>query len=138
MKKILKILKMMFIKIIFVAGTLAVASWINRSVSHSTECWLYSLAGLISFLIFGETFLKKNFSRKSTETFLQICQGLIITFLIIFLISFTDVFNGPYGEICRWPLLINALILELFTIIPQLLMKNEGFYLYVLNIIDDD
>jgi len=123
--------KIVIIAIIFIAVT-KLTHWFD---GQSTVCWLYCLASLTSLLILGGTFFQKFFTIRVVREFLNLCQILAIFMFIIFLISFSDIFDGPYGSICRWPLFTSLLIWELFIVAGWIILKiNEGLFNLFFNI----
>ncbi len=72
--------------------------------------WLYTFAGVATFLIFGSLFLER-LKVEGAISFLNFTLLIALGLFVVFLISWTNVFNGPYGDICRWPAFVSSLLL---------------------------
>jgi len=108
MKK-MSLIKSFLIKALIICGLFFGLSFLPDQTG-SLASWLYTLAATASFLIIGDLFLERMES-KNLEKFFNFSSWLALVLFIVFLISWTDVFTGPYKDALRWPMLVSALII---------------------------
>jgi hypothetical protein len=91
-----------------------VAAYLGKT-GQSTDAttWYYATAGIIGFLIFSCQIV--NESMTAIDRFVKISMLAILPLVIVFLLSTTGCFDGPYAAFCGWPI---------FTIIMTVMFFN--------------
>jgi len=110
MKK-MSLAKSFLIKALIICGLFFGLSFLPNQTGLLAS-WLYTLAATASFLIIGNLFLERM-EPKNLEKLFNFSAWLALALFIIFLISWTDVFTGPYKDACRWPMLVSAITITL-------------------------
>lgn len=103
--------KSFLIKILVICGLFLGLSFLPEKTDLLSS-WLYTLAATTSFLIIGNLFLERM-EPKNLEKFFNLSSWLAFALFLVFLLSWTDIFTGPYKDACRWPMLVSALIIIL-------------------------
>lgn len=110
MEKRMSLLKSFLIKAFIIAGLFFGLSFLPKSTNGLSS--LYALAATASYLMIGVFFIERA-KIKVVINLLNFTLLLTLGLFLVFLISWFDVFTGPYGDACRWPVLHSALILDL-------------------------
>jgi len=110
MEKRMSLLKSFAIKAFIIFGLFFGLSFIPDSTNGLPG--LYTLASTISYLIIGALFIERAKISVIT-TLLNATLIISLGLFLVFIISWFNVFTGPYGDACRWPVLYSALILDL-------------------------
>jgi len=111
MKKKMSLAKSLLIKILVICGLFFGLSFLPDRTGLLAS-WLYTLAVTASFLIIGNLFLERM-EPKNLEKFFNFSSWLALVLFLVFLISWTDIFTGPYKDACRWPMLVSAILIIL-------------------------
>ncbi len=118
MKKKMSLVKSLSIKALIICGLFFGLSFLPEK-SDLLASWLYSLTATASFLIIGSLFLERM-EQKNMGKFFNFSNGLAFILLLVFAISWTDVFTEPYKDLIRWPMLISALIIFIAVFFGQM------------------
>jgi len=111
MKDKMSVTKSFLIKALVICGLFFGLSLLPEK-TNLLASWLYTLATTASFLIIGNLFLERM-EPKNLEKLFDFSSWLALVLFIIFLISWTDIFTGPYKDACRWPMLVSAITITL-------------------------
>lgn len=111
MEKRMNLLLSLAIKLAITAGLFCLAYLLTNqlSLNPSASTWLYTAAGLISYLMFGILF--DRLSQNAWAKFMDFNFILITILFIVAFISLFEVFTGPAGYFCGWPAFVSAIII---------------------------
>lgn len=70
--------------------------------------WYYSVAIIFDLLFIG--YLIFNFENKLVLKFCDFLSYVAGFSLVVFVLSLFDIFDGPYGSICRWPMISGSFV----------------------------
>lgn len=82
------------------------ANILGEQSDYETRSWYYASAILISYFIFGGVWIfdsRYDWPLINLGFITNLISGMLF---VIFLLSFTGIFDGPYHNFCRWPILV--------------------------------
>jgi len=101
---------------LIITGLLAIVIYkISPHISYETSLWLYSMVGLLAYLMFG--FFFDRLKSKNAERFLAASFSFGGILFLVFIISWFEVFTGPLGYLCRWPFFVCSLIITIVNLL---------------------
>lgn len=118
MEKRMNLLLSLVIKSAITALLFYLAHLINiwlPNLSPLASAWIYTAAGLTSYLMFGIMF--DRLSKTGWARFISFNLILSAILLLVAFISLFGVFTGPAGYFCGWPAFTSALIIFVVTML---------------------
>jgi hypothetical protein len=85
------------------------------NLSSLASAWIYTAAGLTSYLMFGIMF--DRLSQTGWARFMGFNLILVTILLLVAFISLFGVFTGPAGHFCGWPAFTSAMIIFVVTVL---------------------
>gem|GEM_PF-1464292 len=122
MEKKMKIEDSILIKVIILA-LLSVIIYKLPNRSPETTIWLFSVVGLLAYLMFG--FFFDRLENRQAKQFMVFSTGFGVSLLIVFFISLFDVFTGPLGPLCGGPFLLCSIVIIIFSLTGLNLITDD-------------